>query len=220
MGSAIIFAIPFGTYGKGQVIMANIAYLRVSTADQSLDRQRDALVKLGIYFEPRFIFEEKMSGASFNRPVYQAMKQVIRKGDVLFIKALNRLGRNKAEMMKEWEDIYKIIGADISVIDVPLLDTRNNKDRTSSLIGDLVLVVLSHLAEDELIEKKQLQREGIEAAKKRGKHLGRPRRNISDKDFLDTLKQVKEGMMTASIAMKKMGISKSTYYRHLRASNK
>lgn len=193
--------------------MVNIAYLRVSTADQSLDRQCDALAKLDVKFESRFIFEEKQSGKNFDRPVYQAMKQVLRRGDTLYIKALNRLGRNKSEMMKEWEDIYKNIGADIVVIDVPLLDTHNNKDRTSSLIGDLVLVILSHLAEDELIEKKQLQREGIEAAKKRGKHLGRPRKDVSEKAFRTVAEQVQKGMMTATIGWQKLGVSKSTFYR-------
>jgi DNA invertase Pin-like site-specific DNA recombinase len=116
-------------------------------------------------------------------------------------------------MMKEWEDIYKNIGADIVVIDVPLLDTRNNKDRTSSLIGDLVLVILSHLAEDELIEKKQLQREGIEAAHKRGKHLGRPQKQIDNKTFLFVAENVQKGLVEAVAASKQLGISTSTFYR-------
>ena len=193
--------------------MANIAYLRVSTKDQSLDRQRDALKALDVEFDPRFIFEDMQSGKDFNRDNYQVMKKVIRRGDVLYIKELDRLGRDSREMRNEWEYITKTIGAEIVVMDEPLLDTRQNKIGTQSLIADLVLVILSYKAEEDRLKIKQRQREGINAALLRGKHLGRPKKDISEKAFRVVAEQVKKGVMTATSGWKKLEISKSTFYR-------
>ncbi|EFU39345.1 recombinase [Paenibacillus vortex V453] len=153
-------------------------YARVSTKDQNEDRQLTVLRDMKIPDE--YIFVDKASGKNFDRPEYQFLKRVLREGDTLFVKSINRFGRNKQEILKEWQ---WLIDAKIHVvvIDIPILDTRKYEDLEGigQLIMDLVLQILSWLAEEERKGIKQAQAEGIAEAKKQGKHLGRPQINLS-----------------------------------------
>lgn len=184
-------------------------YIRVSTKEQNEDRQLDALQKLGI--PERDIFMDKLSGKNFDRPNYQLLKRIIRKGDVLYIHSLDRFGRNKEEILQEWNDLTKNIGADIVVMDMPLLDTTKHQDSLGTFIADLVLQILSWLAEDERNRTKKRQREGIESAHSRGKHMGRPRIPITD-EFRAVYAEWRAGQYTATEAMNELGIKKSTFY--------
>lgn len=184
-------------------------YIRVSTKEQNEDRQRDALEKMGI--PERDIFMDKLSGKNFDRPNYQLLKRIIRKGDVLYIHSLDRFGRNKEEILNEWNELTKKIGADIVVMDMPLLDTTNHKDSMGTFIADLVLQILSWLAEDERSRTKKRQREGIDAAHRRGKHMGRPRIPITD-EMRRVYAEWQAGQFTATEAMDELGLKKSSFY--------
>ncbi|MBH8605851.1 recombinase family protein [Thermoactinomyces sp. CICC 10522] len=137
-------------------------YIRVSSKDQNIDRQMEEMLALGI--EERDIFINKESGKDFDRTNYQALKRFLRKGDILYIKSIDRFGRNSREIKREWEEITQEIGADIRVIDMPLLDTTKHKDTLGSFVSDLVLQVLAFMAERERENIKQRQREGIAIA--------------------------------------------------------
>lgn len=197
--------------------METFAYIRVSSKDQNIDRQLNEMKELGI--NERYIFIDKESGKDFNRDQYQLMKRIIRKGDLLYIKSIDRFGRNSKEIKKEWEDITSNLQADIKVLDMPLLDTTQYKDTLGTFVSDLVLQVLAFVAEKEREDIRKRQREGIEAAKKKGKHLGRPVKNLStlDKDKLNDLKllypQWKEGNITSVYFMKKLELTKNTFYK-------
>ncbi|MDF2790471.1 MAG: bin3, partial [Neobacillus sp.] len=151
-------------------------YIRVSSKDQNIDRQLNEMLELGI--NDRDIFIDKESGKNFNRPQYKALKQCLREGDLLYIKSIDRFGRNSKEIKKEWEIITSEIKADISVIDMPLLDTTQHKDTLGTFVSDLILQVFSFVAEKEREDINRRQREGIESAKAKGKHLGRPNINL------------------------------------------
>ncbi|WP_048516990.1 recombinase family protein, partial [Bacillus mycoides] len=160
----------------------------------------------------RDIFIDKQSGRNFNREQYQLLKRMLRKDDILYIHSLDRFGRNKEAILQEWKDLTQNIQAHIVVLDMPLLDTTQYKDSLGNLITDLVLQILSWLAEEERTKIKTRQREGIEVAKKKGKHLGRPRTEITQ-EFIDTYNQWKEGEITALYAMKKCNMTSPTFYR-------
>lgn len=151
-------------------------YIRVSSKEQNIDRQLQELLKLGI--SERDIFIDRESGKDFNRSQYQALKQCLREGDLLYIKSIDRFGRNSKEIKKEWEEITQGIKADIKVLDMPLLDTTQYKDKLGTFVSDLVLQVLSFVADRERDNIKQRQAEGIAVAKTKGKHLGRPQLNL------------------------------------------
>lgn len=159
------------------VINKTFAYIRVSSKDQNEARQLNEIKKLGV--NEREIFIDKQSGKDFNRNQYQALKQCLREGDLLYIKSIDRFGRNSKEIKKEWEDITQNIKADIKVLDMPLLDTTQYKDQLGSFVSDLVLQVLAFVSERERYNILQRQAEGIAVAKAKGKHLGRPRLNLS-----------------------------------------
>ncbi|MDD3219184.1 MAG: recombinase family protein [Lachnospiraceae bacterium] len=146
-------------------------YIRVSTIDQNEVRQIIELKKWGIL--SKNLYMDKLSGKDFNRPQYQKLKKQLRKGDVLVIKSIDRLGRNYLDIQEEWREIVKEIQADIVILDMPILDTRTNKDLIGTLISDIVLQLLSYVAQTERENIRQRQAEGIAAAKKRGAHLGR-----------------------------------------------
>lgn len=152
--------------------MTEYGYVRVSTLEQNDARQRIALQHFGIL--ENNIFSDKTSGKDFKRPVYQKLKRKLREGDVLVVKSIDRLGRNYEEIGEEWRAITKKIRADIVVLDMPLLDTRVNTDLIGTLISDIVLQLLSYVAQAERENIRQRQAEGIAAAKASGKHLGRP----------------------------------------------
>lgn len=192
----------------------NFAYIRVSTKEQNIDRQLEAIKGLDI--DDRDVYIDKQSGKDFNRPEYQALKRSIRNGDTLFIKSLDRFGRNKQEILKEWQWLTsnKI---NVVVLDMPILDTRKYKelDGVGELVTTLVLQILSWLAEEERKNIKQRQREGIIVAKQKGIQFGRPKIDINDM-FQEVYKQWKSGQTTATGAMKKLDMSKSTFYRRVK----
>ncbi|GGI98323.1 recombinase family protein [Paenibacillus hunanensis] len=193
-------------------------YARVSTRDQNEDRQLTVLLDQGIPNE--FIFIDKVSGKNFDRPEYQLLKRVLREGDTLFVKSINRFGRNKQEILKEWQWLIDA-NVHVVVIDIPILDTRKYQELegVGKLIMDLVLHILSWLAEEEWNDIKQAQAEGIAAARKRGKHLGRPAIQLSTLSPIQSslLKSAypkwKSREMTGVELMTKLDLKKNTFYK-------
>jgi len=185
-------------------------YIRVSSKDQNEARQLEAMKEIGI--EEREIFMDKQSGKDFNREKYQAMKTCLRKGDILYIHSLDRFGRNKDEIENEWKDITKNIKADIVVLDMPLLDTTKYKDRMGSFISDLVLQILSWMAQEERDRIRKRQEEGIKIALEQGVKFGRPKAEISD-EFINAYKKWKDGAITATKAMEEAGMKRTTFYK-------
>lgn len=189
-------------------------YIRVSTKDQNEGRQFDAMISAGI--NERDIYMDKQSGKNFDRPQYQLLKRIIRKGDVLYIHSLDRFGRNKEEILKEWNDLTKNLEADIVVMDMPLLDTTQYKDSLGTFIADLVLQILSWMAEEDRNRIRKSQREGIDTALKNGVKFGRPEIEISE-EFVDVYNRWKAGELTAVAAMQKAGVKKTSFYKLVKA---
>lgn len=185
-------------------------YIRVSSKEQNEARQLESIIGLGIH--ERDIFVEKQSGKDFNREKYQALKHQLRPGDVLYIHSLDRFGRNKEDILREWNDITKKIGADIIVLDMPLLDTTKHKDNLGSFVSDLVLQILSWMAEEEREKIRKRQREGIDVALKNGVQFGRPRAEMTD-DFIKVYKKWKNKEIKAIDAMKEAGMKRTTFYK-------
>ena len=151
-------------------------YIRVSSTDQNEDRQRIALNTKAV--PPRNIYMDKQSGKDFDRPNYKRLVKKLRSGDLLYIHSIDRLGRNYKEIQEQWRVLTKIKGVDICVIDMPLLDTRTAKDLMGTFIADLVLQILSFVAENERVNIKKRQEQGIAAAKNRGVRFGRPESKV------------------------------------------
>jgi DNA invertase Pin-like site-specific DNA recombinase len=185
-------------------------YIRVSSKEQNPARQKDALLKAGI--EEGYIFTDKMSGKDFDRPEYQLVKRLLKKDDVLFIKDLDRLGRNYRKIKEEWKEITMDIGADIVVLEMDLLDTRKFNNGMEELISNIILELLSYMAEKERKKIRQRQKEGIKKAKENGVKFGRPKINVDDFEYYYDQVYNKENM-TAIEAMEEMDVSKSTFYR-------
>lgn len=188
----------------------NFGYIRVSTKEQNEARQIEALKGLDI--QERDLFIDKQSGKDFDRPRYQALKMVLRKGDVLFIKELDRLGRNAEEIKREWKEITQDIGANIVILDMPILDTRQYKNGLEKVITNIVLELLSYMAEREKEKINSRQAEGIATAKASGVRFGRPRLEVGD-EFIAVYNEWKAGMITAVEAMKRVGMKPNTFYR-------
>jgi len=195
----------------------NFGYARVSTKDQNEARQIESLTVAGV--AERDLFIDKASGKDFAREQYQVLKRSLREGDTLFIHSLDRLGRDKDGILNEWAEITKQIGADIVVLDMPLLDTRKYKDSVGSFVTDLVLQILSWIAQDERERIKKRQREGIDAAKQQGKHLGRPRMSLATMDdqsrqaFEGEYRAWKDGKQTAVQTFTNLSMTKTTFYK-------
>lgn len=188
-------------------------YARVSTKEQNEDRQLIALLELQV--PSCNIYIDKQSGKDFNRPEYKKLLRKIKAGDLLYIKSIDRLGRNYEEIIEQWRILTKEKKIDIVVIDMPLLDTRRGKDLMGTFLSDIVLQVLSFVAENERKNIKQRQKEGIEAAKLRGVKFGRPQREIPQEfDAYVNLWKSKE--VTGTEAAKELGIPVSTFYRKAR----
>ncbi|PAF38834.1 DNA recombinase [Terribacillus saccharophilus] len=185
-------------------------YIRVSSKDQNEGRQKESMNNQGL--DERDIFIDKQSGKDFNRVNYQLLKRIIRKGDILYIHSLDRFGRNKEEILQEWNDITKNIQADIIVLDMPLLDTTQYKDSMGTFIADLVLQILSWMAQEERDRIRKRQREGIDVALQNGVKFGRPRIDTTE-EFRQVYKLWKSGEVTAVTAMKKLDLRKTTFYR-------
>jgi DNA invertase Pin-like site-specific DNA recombinase len=193
--------------------MAVYGYVRVSSTDQNEERQILAMRELKIPAENIFI--DKQSGKDFNRPFYKSMVQKLQSGDILYIKSIDRLGRNYYEILNQWRILTKERGVDIAVIDMPILDTRNGKDLMRTFLADTVLALLSFVAQNERENIKQRQTEGIAAARARGVHLGRPVKKPPD-NFAELAKQWECGKLPIKEFMEKTGLKEATLYRRLR----
>ena len=190
------------------------AYLRVSTREQNEERQLAAIEGYNIHKEN--VYLDKESGRNFDRPSYIKLKATIKKGDLLYIKSIDRLGRNYSEILEEWRILTKVKEIDIVVIDMPLLDTRIGKDLTGTLISDLVLQILSYVAENEYRNIKQRQREGIMAAKANGVKFGRPQIEVNEKFYTAAGRWIR-GEVTIDEGAREAGLSSSTFYRKAKA---
>lgn len=174
-------------------------YVRVSSVDQNEDRQMVALTAVGV--PKNAIYMDKQSGKNFLRRQYQKLLEKLQAGDLLYIKSIDRLGRNYEEVQEQWRLLTKIKGVDIAVIDMPLLDTRRSKDLLGTFIADLVLQVLSFVAQNERENIRQRQAEGIAAAKKRGVRFGRPQKALPA-NFSKVQEQWQKGELTCREAAK------------------
>lgn len=194
--------------------MGNIyGYARVSSTDQNEDRQLDAMQEVG--FPEKNIYLDKQSGKDFERPQYKKLVKKLQPGDLLYILSIDRLGRNYEEIQKHWRILTKESGVDICVIDMPLLDTRNGKDLMGTFIADLVLQILSFVAQSERENIKKRQAEGIAAAKARGVPFGRPTVAAPD-DFAKIIKAWEKKQLSIAEVLKQCNMSESTFYRRLR----
>lgn len=185
------------------------AYVRVSTKEQHEDRQLAALEGLDI--PPDHIFADKQSGKDFERPQYKKLLRKIKKDDLLYIKSIDRLGRNYEEILWQWRILTKEKGVDIVVLDMPLLDTRRGKDLMGTFLSDIVLQVLSFVAENERENIRQRQAEGIAAAKARGVRFGRPPRQLPPQ-FEQVHREWREKKLTLQQAAQLCGLPKGTFY--------
>ncbi len=195
--------------------MTVYGYIRVSSTDQNDDRQFLSMYEKGV--APENIYTDKQSGKDFNRPNYKRLIKTLREGDLLYIHSIDRLGRNYEEIQKQWRMLTKEIGVDICVVDMPLLDTRQGKDLMGTFIADLVLQILSFVAQNERENIKKRQAEGIAAAKKRGVRFGRPPLEANP-DLGKIILEYKHNMISAKEAIRRSSLSKTTFYRRVRAS--
>lgn len=185
-------------------------YIRVSTAQQKEDRQWDELTAKGV--PPENIYTDKQSGKDFNRKEYKKMFLSLRRGDMLVIKSIDRLGRNYGEILEEWRKITKKKGADIIVLDMPLLDTTKAKDLLGTLIADLVLQLLSFVAENERTNIRQRQAEGIAAAHRRGVKFGRPP-IVPPDNYAENYRLWKDKKITAQQGAENCGMPLWAFYQ-------
>lgn len=185
-------------------------YSRVSTKEQNLDRQ---LVELRKYVDDRFIFQDKVSGKDFNRPEYQLMRKVAQKGDVIYVKSLDRLGRNKSEIKQELE-YYKNEGVRIKILDIPtsMMDIPEGQEWLMDMINNLLIEVLATMAEQERLNIRQRQAEGIAIAKEQGKYKGRKEIDFPD-NWTEVYDQWKNRKIKGNEAMEKLGLKRNTFYR-------
>lgn len=191
-------------------------YVRVSTKEQNLDRQITALQEFGV--PAKQIFQEKLSGKDFERPVYQHLIKKIKPGDTLVIKSIDRLGRNYHEILEQWRIITKEKGAAIVVLDMPLLDTRQGRDLTGTLIADIVLQLLSYVAQTEREFIRQRQAEGIAAAKARGVQFGRRAMDRPD-EYAMIKKAWLTGEKSARQAAKALNVAPNTFLKWTHEDN-
>lgn len=191
--------------------MTTYGYARVSSKDQNLDRQLDQLKAIGI--EPRNIFCDKASGKNFNRPSWDSLIDQLQKGDLLVVVSLDRMGRNYTEIKEQWQHITHDIGADIKVLDMPMLDTTKTNDSLDRrFIADLVLQILSYTAEKERKNIHARQEQGIKAAQERNVKFGRPAAQFPD-GWEQTYTAWKDGQITATAAMDSLNLKRTTFYK-------
>lgn len=184
-------------------------YIRVSSQDQNEARQMIALVKEGI--PKKQIYMDKSSGKDFNRKEYKRLLRRLNGDTILFIKSIDRLGRNYEEIIEQWRIITKVKKSDIVVLDMPLLDTRREKNLMGTFIADIVLQILSYVAETERENIKQRQAEGIAAAKARGVKFGRPKKTVPD-NFYEIVRLWEEKKMSVAEAAQQCNMPKSTFF--------
>lgn len=186
----------------------NYGYIRVSSKDQNEDRQIIAMKEAGI--DEKNIFMDKQSGKDFDRPQFQKLYRKLKDGDVLYVKSIDRLGRNYEDIQTWWRRITRFREADIVVLDMPLLDTRRGKDLMGTFLSDIVLQVLSFVAQNERENIKQRQAEGIAAAKARGVRFGRPPGELPD-NFENVRMMWKSGEITGTDAAKMLDMPLSSF---------
>lgn len=185
-------------------------YIRVSTREQNEDRQLTAL--RGIAVPEQNIFMDRQSGKDFDRPQYKRLLRKMKKDDLLYVKSIDRLGRNYREILEQWRILTREKGVDIVVLDMPLLDTRRGKDLIGTFLSDIVLQLLSFVAENERANIRQRQAEGIAAAKAKGIRFGRPPRSLPE-NFSENYRHWKSGEITCTAAAKACGMPLSTFRR-------
>ena len=185
-------------------------YARVSTREQNEDRQMIAMQQFGV--AQTHIFLDKQSGKDFNRPAYKRLLRTLRPGDVLAVQSIDRLGRNYEEILEQWRLLTKKKGVAMVVLDMPLLDTRNTRDLTGTLIADIVLQLLSYVAQKERESIRQRQAEGIAAAKERGVRFGRPEKEIPGRFFL-LYDDWKKGEISGREAARQLGVTHQTFFK-------
>ena len=193
--------------------MNEYGYIRVSSTDQNEDRQLVAMQELGISSKNTFI--DKQSGKDFDRPQYQRMLKKLKTGDMLYVKSIDRLGRNYADIQEQWRILTKEMGVDVAIIDMPLLDTRLNKDLMGTFIADLVLQILSFVAQNERENIRKRQAEGIATAKAKGVIFGRPAKEAPN-DFAQLVAQWEHGKIPMENILQQLNMSISTFYRRRR----
>ena len=193
--------------------MNTYGYVRVSSIEQNEARQMIEMKRMGIG-EDR-IFKDKQSGKDFKRPNYQKMVKKLKKGDLVYILSIDRLGRNYEEIQEQWRYLVRDKGVDIAVIDMPLLDTRNGKDLMGTFLADIVLQVLSFVAQNERENIRKRQAQGIAAAKADGVRFGRPPIKVP-RGFGKIVKRWEDGELSAHDAITLCQMSESTFYRRLR----
>lgn len=190
-------------------------YIRVSTKEQNIDRQLSCMYAQGL--DNKSIFIDKQSGKDFDRNEYQKLKNMLKSGDLLIIKSIDRLGRNYDMIIDEWRTLVNILNVDIQVLDMPLLDTRaEGRNLIGKFISDIVLQILSFVAENERDNIKLRQAEGIKIAKEKGKHLGRPR-IILPNNFQEIANQYKKKEITLAEALSSLNMNRSSFYKNLKS---
>lgn len=194
--------------------MGNIyAYVRVSTLQQNEDRQVIAMSEVQV--PEKNIYVEKQSGKDFNRPMYRKLLKRLKANDVLYVKSIDRLGRNYDEVLEQWRILTKQKGVDIVVLDMPLLDTRRGKDLLGTLIADLVLSLLSYVSENERCAIRQRQKEGIEAARRKGVRFGRPQKVLPE-NFEQIYMLWMNREINGNEAARLCDFSRTTFYRKVK----
>ncbi len=193
--------------------MERYGYARVSSADQKEERQMIALRQENI--PEQNIFIDRQSGKDFNRPSYRRMVRKLKMGDLLYILSIDRLGRNYEEIQTQWRILTKKIGVDICVLDMPLLDTRYGKDLMGVFVADLVLQILSFVAQNERENIRKRQEEGIAAAKQKGVKFGRPEKKVPD-DFVGIVEAWEQKKIPFAEVLRQCSMSEATFYRRLR----
>lgn len=194
--------------------MKNVyGYVRVSTREQNEDRQLIALNEMQV--PKKNIYIDKQSGKDFHRPMYQRMRQRLKEGDLLYIKSIDRLGRDYSEILEQWRILTKESKVEIVVLDMPLLDTRRGKDLMGTFLSDIVLQVLSFVAENERENIRQRQREGIKAAKQRGVQFGRPEKPVPE-NFGQVCNKWLIKEISGAEAARQCDLAVTTFYRRAR----
>ena len=191
-------------------------YIRVSTKEQNIDRQLNCMYAQGL--DNKSIFIDKQSGKNFDRNEYQILKNMLKSGDLLIIKSIDRLGRNYDMIIEEWRTLVNILNVDIQVLDMPLLDTRaEGRNLIGKFISDIVLQILSFVAENERDNIKLRQAEGIRIAKEKGKHLGRPK-IILPNNFKNIANKYKNKEITLAEALSALNMNRSSFYKNLKSN--
>lgn len=188
-------------------------YIRVSSTDQNEERQMVAMRNAEV--SERHIYRDKQSGKDFERPEYKKLIRKLVPGDILYILSIDRLGRNYEEIQNQWRILTREKGVDIVVLDMPLLDTRRGKDLVGTFLSDIVLQVLSFVAQNERENIRSRQAQGIAAARDRGVHLGRPEKAVPE-NFAQIVRDWESRKITRTEALQKSGLTQATFYRRLR----